>query len=204
MRRATLLVAAGLAFMSCVLAQNQLQVPSPGTPAEAQQDVGKSSDWIWEWLNFAILVGVLGYMARKYAPPLFQARSQEIHQALAEAAKAKKDAEAHAAAIELRLKNLKSEVDSLWQNARAEMNAEGDRIRRETERHLTRIQEQTAQEIDLTARAARDELRKYAADLAIGLAQQRLQARITPEVEQNLVEGFLQDLRSRMPVAARI
>lgn len=202
MRRALLVLVAGLAFTSYIPAQ--IQEPSPATPSEAKQETGQANAWIWEWLNFAILVGVLGYMARKYAPPLFQARSQEIHQALADAANAKKDAEARAGAIELRLKSLKSEVDKLREEARAEMNAEGERIRRETERHLARIQEQTVQEIGLMTRAARDELRRYSADLAVGLAQQRLQARITPEVEQYLVDGFLDDLRSRMPVAARI
>lgn len=204
MRRALLVLAAGLAFTSCVLAQNRTQEPSPATPAEAKQETGESNAWIWEWLNFAILIGVLGYMARKYAPPLFQVRSQEIHQALADAAKAKKDAEARAAAIELRLKSLETEVASLWENARAEMNAEDDRICRETERHLTRLQDQAVQEIALMTRAARDELRKYSADLAINLAQQRLEGRLTPEVQQNLVNGFLEDLRSRMPAAARM
>ena len=46
-------------------------------------------------------------------------------------------------------------------------------------------------------RAARHELRNYSADLAVNLAGQRIRARINPDIEQNLVDGFLEDLRSR-------
>jgi len=134
---------------------------------------------------------------------MFRACSDEIQQALADAAKVKKDAEAKAASIEQRLKNLEVEIDNLRQSARAEAAAEGERIRQETERHLTRIQEQSTQEVVLMTRTARDELRKYSADLAVSLAAQRIRARMNPEVEQNLVDGFLDDLRSGMPAAMR-
>jgi F0F1-type ATP synthase membrane subunit b/b' len=115
----------------------------------------------------------------------------------------KKDAEAQAANIEKRLMNLQIEIENLRQTARTEAAAEAERIRQETERRLTRIQEQSVQEIVLMTRAARLDLRKYSTDLAVGLASQRMRARMTPEIEQNLVDGFLDDLRSRMPAAMR-
>ena len=200
MRRATFAVALGLAFASYVLPQDPSEVPVP----QAQHETETGDPWLlWKWVNFLILMGGLGYMAAKQVPPLFRARSEEIQQALADAAKVKKDAEAQAASIEQRLKNLDMEIENLRQNARAEAAAEGERVRQETERHLARIQEQSVQEIVLMTRAARHELRKYSADLAVGLAAQRIHARLTPEIKQNLVEGFLEDLRSRMPAVTR-
>jgi F-type H+-transporting ATPase subunit b len=200
MRRATFAVALGLAFVSYVLPQDPSGVPV----AQAQHEAESGDPWLlWKWVNFLILIGGLGYMAAKHVPPLFRARSEEIQQALADAAKVRKDAEAQAASIEQRLSNLQVEIDNLRQNARAEAAAEGERIRQETERHLTRIQEQSVQEIVLMTRAARHELRKYSADLAVSLASQRIRARMTPEIKQNLVDGFLDDLRSRMPAVTR-
>jgi F0F1-type ATP synthase membrane subunit b/b' len=200
MRRATLALALGLAFASFVRPQDPSEVPVP----QVQHEAESGDPWIWwKWVNFLILVGGLGYMASKFAPPMFRARSEEIQQALADAAKVNKDAEAQAANIEQRLNNLQMEIDNLRQNARAEAVAEGERIREETERHLTRIQEQSVQEIALMTRAARHELRKYSADLAVSLASQRIRSRMTPEIEQNLVDGFVVDLRSRMPAATR-
>ena len=206
MRRAAFALALGLAFASYVLPQDPSEVPVPQSqPArQAQHEAETGDPWLlWKWVNFLILIGGLGYMASKHVPALFRARSEEIQQALADAAKVRKDAEAQAASIEQRFKNLEMEIENLRQTARAEAASEGERIRQETERHLARIQEQSVQEIVLMTRAARHELRKYSADLAIGLATQRIRARMTPEVEQNLVDGFLDNLRSRMPAATR-
>jgi F0F1-type ATP synthase membrane subunit b/b' len=198
MRRAVLVLALGMAFASYVLPQE-----SAGA-AGAKQETAQGDPWIWwKWVNFLILAGGLGYLISKNAPAMFQARSEEIQKMFADASTIKADADTQAAAIELRLKNLQAEIENLRQTARAEMAAQGERFRRETEQHLARIQEQSVQEIQLMTRAARAELRKYSADLAIGLAEQRIQARLTPEVQQALADGFLADLRSRAPAVAR-
>ena len=198
MGRAKLALIIGLTFACGLVAQE------PARSAERTQEAGQGDHWIWwQWVNFLILAGGLGYLISKHAPALYQKRSREIQQAITDAAKAAKAAEVQAAAIEQRLRNIQAEIENLRQSARAEMEAEGERIRKETEHHLARIQEQSVQEIALMTRAARDELRRYSAELALGLSVQRIQARMTPEIQQRLVDGFLDDLRSRMPVAAR-
>ena len=82
--------------------------------------------------------------------------------------------------MEARLANLQNEIQKLREDAHAEMTAESERIRRETEHHVQRIREQSVQEIELMTRAAKDELRKYAAELAIGLAEERIRFRMNP------------------------
>lgn len=112
-----------------------------------------------------------------------------------------KDAEAKAADLELRLAGIQTEVENLRNQARAEMAAEGERIRVETERHLKKIQEQAGQEIALMARGARDDLRKYSAGLALDLAEQRIRSRMTPSTQEALVDGFVHDLHGLRPGA---
>ena len=190
MRRATLAVALGLAFASYAM-------PQEGAAAKANEaEHGDSMIW-WEWANFVILAAVLGYLIGKHVPPLFQKQSKDIQSALAEAAKIKQEATAYAAGIEARLANLQDEIQRLRESAHSEMVAESQRIRSETEHHLQRIREQAAQEIDLMTRASKDELRKYAAELAIGLAEERIRFRMNPDTQQNLAESFLHDLRER-------
>jgi F0F1-type ATP synthase membrane subunit b/b' len=46
-------------------------------------------------------------------------------------------------------------------------------------------------------RAAKDELRKYAAELAIGLAEERIRFRMKPETQDRLVNGFVHDMHER-------
>ncbi len=189
MRRATLAVALGLVFACYALPQE-----SGGQKQEAEQ----GDTWIWwKWANFVILAGGLGYLIRKHVPPMFQKQSSEIQSGLRDAAKVADDARTHAAGIEARLKNLQSEIESLRVNARSDMTAESERIRRETEHHVERIREQTAQQIELMTRAAKDDLRKYAAELAIGLAEERIRFRMNPETQDRLVNGFVHDLHQR-------
>jgi hypothetical protein len=38
-------------------------------------------------------------------------------------------------------------------------------------------------------------LKRYAAELAIGLAEQKIRARMTPETQDALVRGFVRDLK---------
>lgn len=190
MRRATFAVALGLAFASYALPQESSAKP------ENQAEQGDSWIW-WKWANFAILAGGLGYLIGKNVPPLFRKQSDEIQAALVEAEKIKKDAAAYAASVEARLANMQREIEDLRTTAHAEMTAEGERIRRETEHHLQRIREQSVQEIALMTRGAKDELRKYAAELAIGLAEQRIRARMNPSVQEKLANGFLDDLNRR-------
>jgi F-type H+-transporting ATPase subunit b len=188
MRRATIAVALGLAFASYALPQE--------APATAQKTDAESGDpWIWwKWANFAILAVGIGYLIGKNVPPLFRKQSDEIQSALAEAAKIKQEAAAYAASVEARLANLQREIANLRESAHAEMTAESERVRRETEHHLQRIREQSVQEIALMTRGAKHELRKYAAELAIGLAEQRIRSRMNPAAQEKLVNGFLHDL----------
>jgi F0F1-type ATP synthase membrane subunit b/b' len=189
--RATFVIALGLAFASYALPQE--------SPAAAQKTEGEQGDpWIWwKWANFAILAVGLGYLIGKNVPPLFRKQSDDIQSALAEAAKIKQEAAAYAAGVEARLANLQREIENLRQTAHADMTAESERVRGETEHHLQRIREQSLQEIALMTRGAKAELRKYAAELAVGLAEQRIRARMNPDTQDKLVSGFLHDLHER-------
>jgi F0F1-type ATP synthase membrane subunit b/b' len=187
MRRARLAIILGLALAPFALPQEH------AAGSEAAAEAG--DPWIvWKWVNFAILAAGLGYLIAKNAPAYFQSRTDEIRKSLDEAAREAKDAEAKAAGIELRLSGLQNEIEDLRKSARAEMASEAERIRTETERHLRRIQEQSAQEIALLTRASRDELRRYSAALALDLAEQRIRSRMTPGAQDGLVDGFLHDL----------
>ena len=152
---------------------------------------------VWKWINFAILAVGLGYLAGKAAPAYFQARRNEIQTALTEATREIKDAEAKAADLDLRFSRIQTEIEHLREEARSAMKIESDRIRQETEKHLKRMGEQTEQEITLMTRAARDELRKFSAGLALDLAEQRIRTRMTAGTEAALVDTFVSDLRHR-------
>ena len=160
------------------------------------QETETGDPWLgWKWANFLILAAGLGYLTRKHAPAYFDQRSKEIRQGISEATQTRQEAEARVAAIEQRLAGLEGEIAKLRAEAHEEISTEGGRISRETVHRLQRIQAQSAQEIELMSRAARDELRKYSAQLALDLAQQRIRSRMTQDVQDGLLDAFLEDLR---------
>ena len=163
-------------------------------PSVCAEEHGGDSVTLWKVANFVLLAGGLGYLIHKKGGAFFGGRTREIQQALQEAARMKAEAEARAAEIERRLAGLASEVEALRSNARQETAAEAERAAARLQQEVEKIQAQAQREIASATQAARQELRGYAADLAVGLAEQQLRARMTPEVEDRLAGAAIQEL----------
>jgi F-type H+-transporting ATPase subunit b len=155
----------------------------------------------WKWANFAILAIGLGYLINKNAGPFFAARSRQISQDMVESQEARRQAEARAAEVDRRLAALDTEIAALRAESQRQIQAEGERLSRHTVAEIAKIRANAEQEIASAGKAARTELKRYSAELAIGLAAQRLRARITPDTQQALVRGFVRDLGPSVPRA---
>jgi F-type H+-transporting ATPase subunit b len=149
---------------------------------------------LWKWANFAILAVVLGYMLGKALPPFFASRTAEIQKGIAEAQRLKIDAEHRAAVAERRIALLESEVEQMRAESRAEIAKDGERMRQEAEQHIARIQSHAEQEIAAMTKSAAQHLKARAAELALSLAEQRIQARMTGSAQGVLVDRFVEHL----------
>jgi len=168
--------------------------------AEQKDKAEDESRWTpWAWANFIILAGGLGYLVGKNAGPFFRSRSAKIRGDIAEATRLREEAEAKAREMETRLSSLGAEIEKLRAEAHGAFSAEGERIRQETERQLARIGQQTEQEIASMTKAAREELRAYAARLAVDLAEQRIRSRMDGPAQSRLVDMFTRQLGSARP-----
>jgi len=188
-----------LAFLFVVLG---LAAAIPSARAQSGESSGsgeKSSLKGWEWANFVVLAGALGYLAGKHGGPFFAARSGKIRQDITDAAALRKAAETRAAEIERRLANLESDIAALRDQAGNEAQADAERIARETAAESAKIQAGAEQEIASSARAARTELRRYAAQLAVELAERQIRARMTPDAADELVGRFVRELEHSKP-----
>lgn len=149
---------------------------------------------IWPWANFAILAAGLGYLIAKKGGPFFAARSLSIRQGIADAEKIRADAEATAAEVDRRLSGLEIEIEKLRASARNEQAAEAARLREQGAAELARVQEHAGREIESAGKAARMELKRYAAELAIDLAGQKIRRAMTTDVQAGLVDNFARNL----------
>jgi F-type H+-transporting ATPase subunit b len=151
----------------------------------------------WKWANFVILAVVVGYLASKSLPAFFRTRTETIQKGIAEAQQIKRDAEKRAGEMDARISTLGDEIEKFRTQAHAEMEQEGERIRRETARQIERLQQQAGQEIESAGKTARRELKTYAAELALDLAAQRVRARLDANTQAALVDGFIKDLEKQ-------
>lgn len=199
MRKLVLALACGAGLL---LAQEHTPAATAkgGEPAKAEgahgEEHGDPMIW-WKWANFVLLAGGLGYLLRKNLPPFFRSRTEEIQKGITEAAALKKDADARLARMESRLQKLDAELAALRETAKAEITAEGERLQAETRAALTKVQSNAEQEIAAATRAASASLRAEAADLAVKLAAGRIQARMTPETQAELVSRFVGTLETK-------
>ncbi len=150
----------------------------------------------WKWLNFAILAGGLGYLAVKQGGPFFAGRAAQIRKDLVEAEALHKQSEARAAEVERKLANLGAEIAALREEATREAQAERERVAQATAAELVKIKDQSEQEIAAAGKAARMELRRYSAHLAVQLAGKQIRDKMTPVTENALIEEFVRDLES--------
>jgi len=170
------------------------QEPAEHKAGEAAEHSAEVSP-IWKWANFAILAIGLGYGMAKGLPPLFKSRTKEIQQGISEAQQMKLDAERRSAEMDARLNALGADIEKFRTQSAAEMQQEGDRISRETAEQIKKIEQQAAVELESVGKTARRQLKEYAGELALSLAEERLRARIDGATESALVDDFVRDLQ---------
>jgi F-type H+-transporting ATPase subunit b len=103
--------------------------------------------------------------------------------------------------VDRRLAALDTEIAALRAEAQGEIQVEAERLSRHTAAEIAKIRANAEQEITFAGKAARTDLKRYSAELAIGLAEERLRARMNPETQQALVRGFVRDLDPAAPRA---
>jgi len=148
--------------------------------------------WLCMLLNFVIIAAAVAWLSRMHLPGAFRSRTQSIQSAMKEAQKSSEEANRRLAEIELRLSKLDAEIASMQGTADQEAKAEEARIQAAAEDDRRKIVESAHQEISAAAKAARRDLKGYAADLAVALAQRQI--RVDSATDQALVRGFAEQL----------
>lgn len=176
-------------------------------PAEPGGDHGAAAahgeahgESIWVTLsrlaNFAILAGVIYMLARKPLANHLASRGAQIRKDLVDAAAMKQTATARLAEIEAKLAALPDELEQLRTRGTAELEAERARIRAAAEAERDRLVDQARREIAAQTRAARDQLRAEAANLAVDVADARLRETLTAAEQAALVDRYAMQMRN--------
>jgi F-type H+-transporting ATPase subunit b len=148
--------------------------------------------WLSMGINFAIIAGAVFWVSRKTLPGVFRSRTESIQRAMAEARKASEEAKQRLSEIDARLNRLGAEIEAMQQTAERDASEEEARLKASTKEEIRKIMESAEQEITAAGKAARRELTRYAADLAVSLARDQIQ--VTESQDEALWRGFARQL----------
>ncbi|MCX6622690.1 MAG: hypothetical protein NTY38_16805 [Acidobacteria bacterium] len=162
-----------------------------------------NNNTLWKIINFAILAGALGYLIGKHAPAFFEGRNELIRKGLDDAARISAEADARTAEISNKLARLQTEIEELRRGAKAELAADQERAVEETARMLGEVNAHARYDIEAAGKAARQQLKAYAADLSVELAEEQIRSRMNAGAEDALLGAFIDDLRGRQRAGAQ-
>ena len=145
----------------------------------------------WKIINFTIFAVALGWAIAKYSPRFFNARSADIQKAIKDATGLKLEAEHRYSEIDRKMASLAEEVNKLRAQAAIELEREHGRVRHETAQEIDHIHHQIFKEIDALRKEAADRVRRRAVQLALGLAERRLQDRFAAGEPEHLLQDFV-------------
>ncbi|MFN2454613.1 MAG: hypothetical protein ABR577_10380 [Pyrinomonadaceae bacterium] len=149
----------------------------------------------WKFVNFFVLIAAIFYVLRRVGlSEMLRARRDEIRRELTQAQAERDAAQAKLVEVEARLARLDSEVAIVREQSAREVAAERERIARSTEEEARKLREQAQREIESAGKAARQELRKFAAEQSVRLAEEMIRRDIRPEDDARLIDLHVQEL----------
>ena len=148
--------------------------------------------WFCVLLNFSIVFFSIALILRKMLPVKFRNRTALIQQRLEEARKTSEEARRRLSEVEGRLARLDVEITEMRREADENAQAEEKRVMTGAAEERRRIVESAEQEIALAANAARRDLKTYAAELAVNLAEKKI--KVAKDTDQSLVREFTAQL----------
>lgn len=170
---------------------------SGGHDDHGEHDViGGPNAGLWKTVNFLALIGIGAYMLRGKVAPFFEERNRSIASGMSDAATREQEAARRLQAVEEKLSGLQAEIAQLREVAQVEMERDRQRVEAETAQALARIQEHTSREIATAGAVARTQLRHYAAELAMQLAEQQVRTRAA---EPGMQEALIAQAIRRLP-----
>lgn len=146
----------------------------------------------FEFLNFFVLAALVIWFLVRTLPKTFRTRSSGIQKQLVEARSITEQASARLNSVEDRLGKLDGQIVAMRQQFETDAAAEEQRMLASVEAEKAKILAAAEQEIQAATGEARRQLRKFAAELAINQAAQKLV--VSAETDRLLVQNFAKRL----------
>lgn len=145
-------------------------------------------------INFAIFVIGIGFVLYKPVTQGLQARTQAIQDDLQKANREMEAAQAKIKQLESRLGNLDQEIADIRTQAEHDAKAERERIVQTAKEDAERLRAMARLEIEGAYKAARTQLKAFAAQQAVELAENLIRKEIKDDDRDRLVTRYVEHL----------
>lgn len=149
---------------------------------------------VWKFFNLILFIGALILLLRRPIGASLVARRDAIRQELIRAQEERNVALTKLEEVEARLARLDAEVETVRAQASREAAAERDSITRATAEETRRLREQAQREIESVGKIARQDLRRYAAEQSVRLAEDLIRRHIRSEDDTRLMNDYIGEL----------
>ena len=154
---------------------------------------------LWTVVTFLALLLVLRRIAWKPLLEALDAREKRIEDALQKAEKAQREAEQAIAENRKRSDEAMQQAEQLIDQARQDAEQTRHKLIDDARAESQRVVDQGMRRLEAEQRAAMQEVRAVAADLAIRAAGRLIQSSLTEQQQRELVDQFLKDVPQKSP-----
>ncbi len=184
---------AGIAL--CILVMAGLAWASEGGEAahgEAAVEHGLNwMDFLYRCINFALVAGVLAFLAGKKAKDGLKGRSVQIENQLSDLETRKADAENRLKSIASSISNLEAEKAEIMEEYRKQGETLKASIVAAAEEKAVAIKAQAKMTAEQESKAAVEKLRAEMADMVVEAAEKMLASKLTEKDQDKLVDEYL-------------
>jgi len=152
---------------------------------------------LWKFVNLLVFVAGAIYLHNRFGSKVSKAlksRRESIKRELLKAREERDEALAKLAEVEARLERLDSEISTIRERSKAEADAERERMERSTNVEMAKLRQQAQREIEVAAKVATQELRRFAARESLSLAEEAIRRDIRPEDDKRLISLNVEEL----------
>jgi len=149
-------------------------------------------DFLYRCLNFAVTFGLLAYFVTKPLRKGLAGRREGIEKELAEARKAREEAEARFAEYDRKLNEATGEIEGIYAEIRHEGELEREKILANARQMAEKIKSEAQKTASHEVSRARAELQREATRMAVAIAEELLKKSFTPQDHDRLVNEYMQ------------
>jgi F0F1-type ATP synthase membrane subunit b/b' len=150
---------------------------------------------LWKFVNLALFVGLMVLVLIKAdIRGAFRARGETIKAELEKARTERDAALAKLKEVEERLAGMSDQVASINQRSKTEVEQERKRIAQTTQEEVAKLTAQAQRDIENAAKVAKNELRNFAAEQSIRMAEELIRRDIRPEDDARLMMHNVEEM----------